>query len=71
MSAVATTSHSEVAIASSKNHNKYRREKPWDEDPNIDRWKIEPWNHELPGGSLMEESSFATVSFERTKAFQL
>jgi len=48
-----------------KNHNKYRRAKPWDEDPNIDRWKTKPWDQKsgdtLPGGSLLEESSFATL----------
>lgn len=46
-----------------KNHNKYRREKPWDTD-DIDKWKIDPWDHEnekLAGGSLLEESSFATL----------
>ena len=51
------------AAASAKNHNKYRREKPWD-DPTIDHWSISPWNEEsdtLPGGRLLEESSFATL----------
>jgi len=46
-----------------KNHNKYRRDKPWD-DENIDHWKIEPWKvdeDQLPGGRLLEESSFATL----------
>jgi ribosomal RNA assembly protein len=46
-----------------KNHNKYRREKPWD-NADIDHWKIDPWANEkdgLPGGHLLEESSFATL----------
>ncbi len=46
-----------------KNHNKYRRDKPWDTD-DIDKWKIAAWDHEnekLAGGSLLEESSFATL----------
>mmetsp|Transcript_134029 Transcript_134029/g.199354 ORF Transcript_134029/g.199354 Transcript_134029/m.199354 type:complete len:398 (+) Transcript_134029:79-1272(+) len=46
-----------------KNHNKYRRDKPWDNE-NIDHWKIDPWEDEkdqLPGGRLLEESSFATL----------
>ena len=46
-----------------KNHNKYRRDKPWD-DPNIDHWAITPWDPDqdtLPGGRLLEESSFATL----------
>jgi ribosomal RNA assembly protein len=46
-----------------KNHNKYRRDKPWDNE-NIDHWKIDHWNDKednLPGGRLLEESSFATL----------
>jgi|AntRauTorckE5430_2_1112549.scaffolds.fasta_scaffold03106_4 ribosomal RNA assembly protein len=47
-----------------KNHNKYRREKPWD-NADINHWEIKPWAAEegdtLPGGSLLEESSFATL----------
>ena len=47
-----------------KNHNKYRRPKPWDEDPNINHWDIQSWDQSkdtLPGGNLLEESSFATL----------
>ncbi len=44
-----------------KNHNKYRRDKPWDNE-DIDHWKIDPWKEDdLPGGRLLEESSFATL----------
>lgn len=46
-----------------KNHNKYRRDKPWD-TPDIDHWKIDQWDADsdkLPGGHLLEESSFATL----------
>jgi hypothetical protein len=44
-----------------KNHNKYRRDKPWD-DPSIDHWKREEWKPDfLPGGHMLEESSFATL----------
>jgi len=46
-----------------KNHNKYRRDKPWDNE-DIDHWKVEHWDDEkdtLPGGRLLEESSFATL----------
>ena len=28
----------------SKDNNKYRKAKPWDEDPNIDRWENKPWD---------------------------
>ena len=47
-----------------KNHNKYRRDKPWD-TPDIDHWENTPWDETtgdtLPGGRLLEESSFATL----------
>lgn len=48
-----------------KNHNKYRRDKPWDND-DIDHWKVESWktddkSNPLPGGRLLEESSFACL----------
>mmetsp|Transcript_27073 Transcript_27073/g.46016 ORF Transcript_27073/g.46016 Transcript_27073/m.46016 type:complete len:417 (-) Transcript_27073:108-1358(-) len=47
-----------------KNHNKYRRDKPWD-NPDIDHWSVSPWDDtagdNLPGGRLLEESSFATL----------
>ena len=59
-----------------KNHNKYRRDKPWDNE-DIDHWKVDPWKtkrdhgeednnsnnnmDQLPGGHLLEESSFATL----------
>jgi ribosomal RNA assembly protein len=43
-----------------KNHNKYRRDKPWDNE-DIDHWKIEEWTPENLNGSLLEESSFATL----------
>ena len=46
-----------------KNHKKYRKDKPWDNE-DIDHWYNKPWNEEddqLPGGRLLEESSFATL----------
>lgn len=53
----------EEAVTSKKNHSKYRRDKPWDNEE-IDHWKIESWKageDQLPGGHLLEESSFATL----------
>ena len=53
----------DAAATSKKNHKKYRRDKPWDNEE-IDHWKADPWNEEkdvLPGGRLLEESSFATL----------
>jgi ribosomal RNA assembly protein len=44
-----------------KNHNKYRKDKPWDTEE-TDHWKHEDWEaDDLKGGSLLEESSFATL----------
>ncbi|GMI23577.1 hypothetical protein TeGR_g2489 [Tetraparma gracilis] len=43
-----------------KNNNKYRRDKPWD-TPDIDHWKQESWAESDMPGSLLEESSFATL----------
>lgn len=46
-----------------KNHNKYRRDKPWD-TLDINHWQIDAWDEEkdsLVGGHLLEESSFATL----------
>lgn len=43
-----------------KNHNKYRKDKPWDSD-DINHWKIEEWKPDFLPGNLMEESSFATL----------
>ena len=57
---------SAAAIVSSsssgkKNHNKYRKDKPWDL-PTIDKWNVAEWkDDELPGGRMLEESSFATL----------
>ena len=50
-------------VEQKKNHNKYRREKPWDNEE-IDHWAVDKWDEEndaLPGGHLLEESSFATL----------
>ena len=45
-----------------KNHNKYRKDKPWDNE-DIDHWKVDSWQDDevVPGGHLLEESSFATL----------
>ena len=41
---------------------KYRRDKPWDHD-GIDHWKVDEWTEDdgKKMGSLLEESSFATL----------
>ena len=51
-----------------KNHNKYRRDKPWDND-SIDHWKVEEWKPEYMPGSLLEESKFATLFPQYREAY--
>ena len=43
-----------------KNHNKYRKDKPWD-NASIDHWKVDEWKEDELKDPLMEESSFATL----------
>ena len=50
-------------ITKKNNNNKYRKDKPWD-DENVNHWEVQPWDPEkdqLTGGSLLEQSSFATL----------
>jgi len=60
----APESHEDSRKPKVKNHNKYRKDKPWDNDQ-IDHWKNQPWNEgdgdHLVGGRLLEESCFATL----------
>jgi len=41
--------------------NKYRKEKPWDNDPTLDKWKIDEFKPEDNPAGLLEESSFAVL----------
>ncbi len=44
------------------NKNKrYRKDKPWDNDPNLDKWKVEKFVPEYNPHGLLEESSFAVL----------
>ena len=43
-----------------KHKGKHDKPKPWDEDPNIDRWKIEKFDPSWNEGGLLEVSSFST-----------
>mmetsp|Transcript_30326 Transcript_30326/g.54919 ORF Transcript_30326/g.54919 Transcript_30326/m.54919 type:complete len:437 (-) Transcript_30326:103-1413(-) len=55
--------NNKLTASGKKNHNKYRRDKPWD-TPDINHWEVTTWdetNDALPGGRLLEESSFATL----------
>ena len=42
-------------------NKKYRKDKPWDNDPSLDKWKIEEFKPEDNPTGLLEESSFATL----------
>jgi ribosomal RNA assembly protein len=46
--------------AGPKDHNKYRRAKPWD-TPDVDHWKTAEWQPAFMAGPMLEESSFATL----------
>ncbi|CAI2366338.1 unnamed protein product [Moneuplotes crassus] len=42
--------------------NKYRKDKPWDNDPTIDKWKVDEFKPEdNPNGGPVLESSFAVL----------
>ena len=44
------------------NKNKrYRKEKPWDNDPTLDKWAIEPFKPEDNPNGMQEESSFSCL----------
>lgn len=45
-----------------KNHKKYRRDKPWDNDQ-INHWEIQEWTEDdsAKTAPFLEESSFATL----------
>ena len=44
------------------NKNKrYRKEKPWDNDPTLDKWKVDKFSPEDNPSGLLEESSFAVL----------
>ena len=40
---------------------RFRKDKPWDNDPTIDKFKIEQFNKGDMKSSLLEESSFAVL----------
>jgi len=56
-----TAGEGDVAAAPEKGkNNRYRKDKPWD-DESIDHWKVEPVTPEEGLGAPLEESSFATL----------
>jgi hypothetical protein len=40
---------------------KHDKPKPWDDDPNIDRWKVEKFDPSWNEGGMLEVSSFSTL----------
>ena len=50
----------QVQPAVSKN-KRYRKDKPWDNDPTLDKWKIEPFTKEDMKHPMLEESSFCVL----------
>ena len=49
-----------AAAGGKKDHNKYRRPKPWD-TADVEHWKVDAWRPEFLPAPLTEESSFATL----------
>ncbi|MQM02156.1 hypothetical protein Taro_034928, partial [Colocasia esculenta] len=44
-----------------KYKGKHDKPKPWDEDPNIDHWKVEKFDPSWNEGGMLEVSSFSTL----------
>ncbi|KAG8077718.1 hypothetical protein GUJ93_ZPchr0007g4150 [Zizania palustris] len=44
-----------------RHKGKHDKPKPWDDDPNIDRWKIEKFDPSWNEGGMLEVSSFSTL----------
>ncbi|KAK1587520.1 hypothetical protein Q3G72_013802 [Acer saccharum] len=44
-----------------KHKGKHDKPKPWDDDPSIDRWKIEKFDPSWNEGGMLEVSSFSTL----------
>lgn len=44
-----------------KHKGKHDKPKPWDEDPNIDHWKVDKFDPTWNEGGMLEVSSFSTL----------
>lgn len=44
-----------------KHKGKHDKPKPWDEDPNIDHWKVEKFDPSWNETGMLEVSSFSTL----------
>ncbi|XP_058781600.1 KRR1 small subunit processome component homolog [Vicia villosa] len=48
-------------VVREKKKGKHDKPKPWDDDPNIDRWKVEKFDPSWNEGGMLEVSSFSTL----------
>lgn len=53
-----------------KHKGKHDKPKPWDDDPNIDRWKIDKFDPSWNETGMLEVSSFSTL-FPQYRGTQL
>ncbi|XP_004491161.1 KRR1 small subunit processome component-like [Cicer arietinum] len=51
----------EVVVKEKKKKGKHDKPKPWDDDPNIDHWKVEKFDPSWNEGGMLEVSSFSTL----------
>ncbi|XP_057441533.1 KRR1 small subunit processome component homolog [Lotus japonicus] len=51
----------EAPKENTKRKGKHDKPKPWDDDPNIDRWKVEKFDPSWNEGGMVEVSSFSTL----------
>lgn len=55
------TSENGGAQQTQRRKDKHRKPKPWDDDPNIDRWTIEKFDPSWNEGGMLEVTSFSTL----------
>ncbi|KAL5075904.1 hypothetical protein RYX36_014888 [Vicia faba] len=48
-------------VVREKKKGKHDKPKPWDDDPNIDHWKVEKFDPSWNEGGMLEVSSFSTL----------
>lgn len=59
---MSNTEESKEKAPEATKKNKYRKDKPWDNDPTIDKWKVDEFKPEdNPAGGPVVESSFAVL----------
>ncbi|KAM7495724.1 hypothetical protein LguiB_030333 [Lonicera macranthoides] len=51
----------EQRLRRQKHKGKHDKPKPWDDDPNIDHWKIDKFDPSWNEGGMLETSSFSTL----------